>query len=288
MKTLNSCGTTTNYCITVNSYAVPNNFTSITGNTSGACNIQFTYSVPAQAGITYTWTVPAGATIVSGQGTNSVVIGFGSGFGTGVISVVAASQCGATVTASKSVKGLPSIPTSITGPTTPCYNGTGITYSCPAVTGATTYTWTVPAGTTIVSGQGTNTLVVDFNAVIGGTGSLKVKSGNTCGSSSNRTVTISWPFCPRMSESKPGQQAELIPNPAQAYTMLYWYSEQEEQVSIEIINAIGQRVQHLLGGVGSGEQEYRIETGDRAPGVYFVTLRHEDGKRETMRLVITR
>ncbi|MFN8154925.1 MAG: GEVED domain-containing protein [Bacteroidia bacterium] len=288
VKTLNSCGTTTNYCITVNSYAVPNNFTSITGNTSGACNIQFTYSVPAQAGITYTWTVPAGATIVSGQGTNSVVIGFGSGFGTGVISVVAASQCGATVTASKSVKGLPSIPTSITGPTTPCYNGTGITYSCPAVTGATTYTWTVPAGTTIVSGQGTNTLVVDFNAVIGGTGSLKVKSGNTCGSSSNRTVTISWPFCPRMSESKPGQQAELIPNPAQAYTMLYWYSEQEEQVSIEIINAIGQRVQHLLGGVGSGEQEYRIETGDRAPGVYFVTLCHEDGKRETMRLVITR
>jgi hypothetical protein len=40
-----------------------------------------TYSVPAQAGFNYTWTVPAGATIVSGQGTNSIVVDFGSSSG---------------------------------------------------------------------------------------------------------------------------------------------------------------------------------------------------------------
>ncbi|MBS1634376.1 MAG: PHB depolymerase family esterase [Bacteroidetes bacterium] len=36
------------------------------------------YSVPLHSGSTYTWTVPAGATIVSGQGTNSIVVNFGN------------------------------------------------------------------------------------------------------------------------------------------------------------------------------------------------------------------
>jgi poly(hydroxyalkanoate) depolymerase family esterase len=36
------------------------------------------YSVPALSGNTYTWTVPAGATIVSGQGTNAIIVNFGS------------------------------------------------------------------------------------------------------------------------------------------------------------------------------------------------------------------
>ncbi len=36
------------------------------------------YTVPATAGSTYAWTVPAGATIVSGQGTSSITVDFGT------------------------------------------------------------------------------------------------------------------------------------------------------------------------------------------------------------------
>ena len=36
------------------------------------------YSVPNTTGSTYTWTVPAGATITSGQGTNSITVNFGT------------------------------------------------------------------------------------------------------------------------------------------------------------------------------------------------------------------
>ncbi len=36
------------------------------------------YSVPNTTGSTYTWTVPAGATIASGQGTNSITVNFGT------------------------------------------------------------------------------------------------------------------------------------------------------------------------------------------------------------------
>lgn len=39
------------------------------------------YSVPLQVGSTYSWTVPAGVTIVSGQGTNSITVNFGTNSG---------------------------------------------------------------------------------------------------------------------------------------------------------------------------------------------------------------
>ncbi|MBK6641177.1 MAG: hypothetical protein IPG39_08000 [Bacteroidetes bacterium] len=38
------------------------------------CNQTITYSVPALSGVTsYNWTAPIGATVVSGQGTNTVI-----------------------------------------------------------------------------------------------------------------------------------------------------------------------------------------------------------------------
>lgn len=50
------------------------------------------YSVTNTAGSTYTWTVPTGATIVSGQGTNSITVDWGTTGGQ--ISVVETIQCG--------------------------------------------------------------------------------------------------------------------------------------------------------------------------------------------------
>ncbi|MCB0754561.1 MAG: gliding motility-associated C-terminal domain-containing protein [Flavobacteriales bacterium] len=50
------------------------------------------YSVTNTPGSTYTWTVPAGATIVSGQGTNSITVDWGTTGGQ--VSVVETIQCG--------------------------------------------------------------------------------------------------------------------------------------------------------------------------------------------------
>ena len=44
------------------------------------------YSVALTTGSTYLWNVPAGATILSGQGTNSVTVDFDGNFG--IVSVV--------------------------------------------------------------------------------------------------------------------------------------------------------------------------------------------------------
>lgn len=55
--------------------------------------------------------------------------------------------------------------TGITGPTALCVGDENITYSTPVVSGATQYTWTFTGGPSfpIVSGQGTNQLVVDID-----------------------------------------------------------------------------------------------------------------------------
>ncbi len=53
---------------------------------------------------------------------------------------------------------------SITGPSTICGTPGGIAYSVAPVSGATSYTWAVPPGAVISSGQSTSSILVDFPA----------------------------------------------------------------------------------------------------------------------------
>jgi PKD repeat protein len=64
----------------------------------------------------------------------------------------------------------------ITGPTSVCAGSTQ-TYSVGPVTNATTYSWTVPTGAVINSGQGTNTISVTF---AGTSGTICVTPSNGC------------------------------------------------------------------------------------------------------------
>ena len=78
----------------------------------------------------------------------------------------------ATITYTSSVPPTPGV---ITGSSSVCANATG-NYSIVSIPGATTYTWTVPTGSTINSGQGTT--------------SINLTAGNTSG---NISVTVTVP-----------------------------------------------------------------------------------------------
>src|SRR5436309_677460 len=78
-------------------------------------------------------------------------------------SLPTAPRCKATAGSVKLLVGFTDPAGPITG-TSPVNAGqTGVSYSISSVNGATTYTWTVPSGATVASGQGTTSITVDFS-----------------------------------------------------------------------------------------------------------------------------
>ncbi len=134
------------------------------------------YSVTNTLGSTYVWTVPSGATITTGQGTNSITVNFGAS--TGVITCTETNACGTGIPVTMNITFI-SLPVTsvITGPTPLCEGTTGTIYSVTNNAGSS-YAWTVPTGTTIVSGQGTNSITVDWGAT---GGNVSVSESNACG-----------------------------------------------------------------------------------------------------------
>jgi hypothetical protein len=83
---------------------------------------------------------------------------------------------------------LPGAAGNITGPYTFCHGQTGVEYSVEPIPYATGYVWTIPSGTTIVSGANTHTITVDFsNTAV--PGSFTVYGTNSLGNG-----TVSSPY----------------------------------------------------------------------------------------------
>ncbi|HEX4876004.1 MAG TPA: S8 family serine peptidase, partial [Chitinophagaceae bacterium] len=78
---------------------------------------------------------------------------------------------------------------SISGQTVVCGTPAGVPYSVAAVTGATSYTWSVPPGAIIASGQGTNNIFVDYPG--GSTsGNVAVFASNGVCQSPSQTLAV--------------------------------------------------------------------------------------------------
>lgn len=81
----------------------------------------------------------------------------------------------------------PAAVSSITGNNTVSSGSTGEAYSVAVISGATSYTWTVPPGASITSGQGSISITVDFGS---SSGDICVVTNNNCGSSSSYCYSI--------------------------------------------------------------------------------------------------
>ena len=141
---------------------------------------------PIDDALSYTWSVPADATIVSGQNTTEIVVDFWEQ--SGPINVFASNGCGDGEPQEKSIiLEIPLQPGLISGPIDPEKYATGIVYSIDPVPSATMYSWTVPYDATITNGQGTTNITVDFGD---STGFITVTAFNDCGSSDEQTLQI--------------------------------------------------------------------------------------------------
>ena len=166
----------------------------ITGPSGGVCNsIGNIYSITAVPNTTrYVWTAPLGSSIVSGQGTTTVRVNFGNSFGSGNMVVAAANACGQSPSYNPrilTVQGNPDVPGIITGQMTGLCGQINKLYYISPVHGATTYNWTAPAGSTIISGQGTVSVSLSFIAGFT-SGNISVSAFNACGQSSSATPRV--------------------------------------------------------------------------------------------------
>ena len=181
-----SATTPTGYNVTVNAAPVP----TITGTTS-LCENSGYYFYSTEAGMTgYIWTISAGGSIVSGQGTNQVQVTWNAS-GNQTISVNYANGSGcmaqSPTTSGITVNPAPGPAGTITGTSAVCGGATGIAYSVAPVTNALTYVWTLPAGATIASGSGTNSITVDY-AANASSGNITVYGNNLCGNGTTSPV----------------------------------------------------------------------------------------------------
>ncbi len=188
----NSCGSGTPSCLGISvQLTTPVTPPSISGSAKACPGETVTYSVALVARAdNYVWSVPAGASVVSGQNTNVIQVQYSAGFTGGPISVIATNACGSSPARTRNIS-LNILPasTAISGQGTGVCGATGVAYTANPVVGALSYLWNVPTGATIMSGQGTATITVDFSGSYGG-GSMTVIAQNGCGNGAARALTV--------------------------------------------------------------------------------------------------
>jgi hypothetical protein len=151
-------------------------------------NVTYSVTPSSDPGMTYTWGMPNGVTLVSGQGTNSINIKFNSTFVGGNLTIMAVSGCGSSPMRSLLIQKAPVSTNSISGLTNVCANTT-TTYSTAAISGVSNYSWTVPANAVITNGSGTNSVTVQFNTGFT-SGTISVAATSTCGTASSASLTL--------------------------------------------------------------------------------------------------
>jgi hypothetical protein len=238
VKPLNACGQSTRFSIITLFATPPTSVPVFTTSTLSACAIRgtatnATYTINAIAGAnSYLWTVPAGATIVSGQGTTSIDVNFAAGFTGGVISVAGVSNCGNTPSKSITISLLEK--PVVSGPASIC-PGDQETYSVPAVAGATRYRFNLPAGLALVSQTGNSAVISNNGAFASGKIGINVFT-NTCGVSQPGTISVNTAACRNMNDLS----VAIYPNPSNGQFKVRFSTATEG--SLEILDLTGKVV----------------------------------------------
>ncbi|MCX6304449.1 MAG: T9SS type A sorting domain-containing protein [Bacteroidetes bacterium] len=160
------------------------------------------YSIPAILNATgYSWSLPPGATIVSGNNTRSVTVNFTPVAVSGMITVFGTNPCGSGIGRTLEISVTPPPVATISGDTVVCSGSTGVSYRTEA--GNTGYAWTVTPGGTIAGGSGSNSVSVNWTAP-GGIQTLTVSYVTNAGCSATKTIHVSVKPLPPSTRTLPG------------------------------------------------------------------------------------
>ena len=270
----NACGNGASNSKTVSLTPVPTAAGAITGLTTTCANSTgVTYSIPSIATATgYTWSLPTGATITNGTNTNNITVSFATTGGT--IRVTPTNTCGSGTASTKTVSITPIgtapcvAPTTsaISGPSAVSPNQQNVLYTVTNNNGST-YNWTVPADATIVSGQGTNSIIVSYGTS-GGTVTVQESNAFGTGAIVSKTTSIV------STGLSMGLETDLsvYPNPTNQYSILSAKNIDEATIQVSIIDMHG-RVVLENKWITSTELAIGEELG---AGIYIIQLKIAD------------
>ncbi|MBK9106833.1 MAG: serine hydrolase [Saprospiraceae bacterium] len=184
----------------------------ISGNLYSNCMATTVFKINKVANASsYTWATDiAGAVVtkVPNSSDTAASISFPV-FSSGSIQVTAKNICGSGKVKNLTVYGIPAAANKIFGKLNPCVGATQ-NYYIANIPGAIKYHWTVPPGTTIISGATTNVIKV----LIGNQGGdITVKVENACGLGLQKKITISTPCQLQPEAIKTASLLSIFPNP---------------------------------------------------------------------------
>ena len=153
-------------------------------------------------------------------------------------------------------------------------------FTVPAALGATQYTWGVADGAVIASGQGTNSIVVNFSAVLATVASTKITviAKNSCNvSSATKTLTLISTVC---TTAKPNSTvdvtksniSEIYPNPSSDSFNLDVNSVANNEFSMTIYNINGSIIRTKNVQLSEGNNVINEDISSLSSGIYFVRL----------------
>ena len=257
----------------------------------GETGVNATYSIaPNATVVSYTWTIPAGATNVSGQGTNSISFRYPQGFSGGSISVTATNGCGTSGSRSLTISVLPpSYPSQIDVINLSACPNRSYSYSVSSMpSNATSLHWEVPVGGTIVSGQGTTSIVVNYGSGLIN-GNVSVIAVSNCGASLARNSNVKLTACApgfagntnnksiSITGGEEMLQTAVFPNPSASSFNLQLKGNSQEAVSIRVLDAQGRVVKSFretaIGTINFGNE--------LKAGVYMVEVKQGNALKTT-------
>ena len=169
---------------TVPSFATTADPYLISGATIVCNNYNYSYSIPSLAGVSnYTWAVPAGASIVSGQGTTGITVYFASA---GVNQTVRVTPNCGFPRSQINVSAIGAL--TISGPASPSINQS-VSYSATNLPGAY-YSWTMPVGWGYSNGQGTRIIGLTAQSYAGAADLYVSTTAGSCTLYGSKSINV--------------------------------------------------------------------------------------------------
>jgi hypothetical protein len=185
----------------------------------------------------------------------------------------AVNGCGESPERKLRITSAPAIPVVIEGAPVVCNNSTNNVYSTNVIPGSSSYLWIPATGATLVTGQGTNTILLNFGASTGAI-KLTVKSQNACGNSLGYSTIINVIQCARLTNPEQNNLS-IYPNPFSK--SIYLDKKDQDIEKIILTNIYGQKIIEQ-----KWSQEIDLSFLDQ--GIYFLEVWNNKGLLQRNRI----